>query len=85
MTNLKVSYVTCTNVKSQIFETASITFEVMDYVADSLLTSGASGLAKQKLEKAIIELESLKGYTYFEGSIYQFESDTRIYRERGNN
>lgn len=51
------------------------TLEVMEHVADNLVTSGRSGLANADIEKALHYIERLKGRTYIKGSIKSFEYD----------
>lgn len=56
---------------SIVGETSTV-ITVMGYVADNLIATGKSGLALNRIEEALRNLEMLKGRMYIPGSIKDF-------------
>ena len=62
--------------KKYIAETC-MDITLLDKIADNLIQTGKSGLAKMEIERAILYLERLKGRTYIKDSIKDFREDER--------
>lgn len=55
--------------------------EMMDYIANNLLTTGKSGLANKEIERIIKNSESLKGRHYIPESIKHIEEVEEVVEE----